>query len=115
MAEYILPSGREVVSEVLLKLDPSALAKLPVACKTCLDAVWQITGKSTDKVQVRCFCPVLHSFTWSAQQTEEILDCEHLYKTEEEEVEETDPAELPPFLREQQTSQAQPVQMEIDG
>lgn len=113
MAEHIPPSAREVVSEVLLKLEPSALKGLPLACTTCPDAVWQTTGKSTDKVQVRCFCPVLHSFTWSAQQTEQILDCEHLYKTEEEEEEETDPAELPAFLREQQTPQ--PVLMEIDA
>nr|WP_122423060.1 hypothetical protein [Pseudomonas viridiflava] len=104
---YILSNGREIVSEVLMKLEENVLADLPLACKTCPDALWQIVGKASqpNKVQVRCYCPMMHAFTWDAKTQEEILDCEHLYDEEEDEGE-SQPApvseeELPPHVRAQ--------------
>lgn len=102
-----LPNGREITSEVLLKLKADALPALPMACKTCPVAMWQITGKPDrpDAVTVRCYCPMMHTFTWDSINREEILDCDRLYQEEEEEggpmLEEEDESQLPPFLRQQ--------------
>ncbi|OXU01841.1 hypothetical protein IPC1165_28875 [Pseudomonas aeruginosa E2] len=100
---YILPNEREVISEVLLKLEEKALPDLPLACKTCPAAMWQIIGRDTAKVTARCYCRTMHTFTWDSKHREEILDCDMLYATEEQEEEleeEEDPSDdLPPFLR----------------
>ncbi|KGS10725.1 hypothetical protein OA77_30940, partial [Pseudomonas coronafaciens] len=70
-----------------LKLRGDALPSLPMACKTCPSAMWQITGKPDrpEAVTVRCYCPVMHTFTWDSRNQEEILDCDHLYQEEDEE------------------------------
>jgi hypothetical protein len=106
MTSNQLPSnGREVISEVLLKLAPSVLPKLPMACKTCPHAAWQITGKPErpEAVTVRCYCPRMHTFTWDSRTQEEILDCDFLYDVEdEEEAPQSDPEDVPAFLRQQQ-------------
>ncbi|ALE01097.1 hypothetical protein [Pseudomonas syringae] len=120
MNPYTPGNDREITSEVLLKLQGDALRHLPMACKTCPSAMWQITGKPDrpEAVTVRCYCPVMHTFTWDSRNQEEILDCDHLYQEEEEEEggsgpqlsEEEEEANLPPFLkkqREQQRLQAQ--------
>ncbi|HDR3051873.1 TPA: hypothetical protein QCL04_005938 [Pseudomonas aeruginosa] len=100
---YILPNEREVISEVLLKLEEKALPDLPLACKTCPAAMWQITGRDTAKVTARCYCRTMHTFTWDSKNQEEILDCDMLYATEEQEEgledEEDRSDDLPPFLR----------------
>ncbi|PII85132.1 hypothetical protein BL250_12485 [Erwinia sp. OLTSP20] len=80
---YILPSGRAVTSEVLLKLEEDGMPGLPIACKVCPAAMWQLTGKP-ESPQARCFCRVMHAFTWSGQQQEEILDCDLIYMSEEQ-------------------------------
>lgn len=80
---YTLPSGRAVTSEVLLKLEVDGMPGLPIACKVCPAAMWQLTGKP-ESPQARCFCRVMHVFTWSGQQQEEILDCDLVYQTEEQ-------------------------------
>lgn len=80
---YTLPSGRAVTSEVLLKLEEDGMPGLPIACKVCPAAMWQLTGKP-ESPQARCFCRVMHAFTWSSQQQEEILDCDLIYMTEEQ-------------------------------
>ncbi|EGH16668.1 relaxase, partial [Pseudomonas savastanoi pv. glycinea str. race 4] len=91
-------------------------ADLPMACKTCPSAMWQITGKPDrpEAVTVRCYCPVMHTFTWDSRNQEEILDCDHLYQEEDEEEgtgpqlsEEEEEAGLPPFLRKQREQQRQ--------
>ena len=79
---YILPSGREVTSEVLLKLETEGLPGLPVACKVCPAAMWQLVG-NPDAPQARCFCRVMHVWTWGSQNQEEILDCDLIYQAEE--------------------------------
>lgn len=96
---------REIVSEVLLTLSPKDLVGLPMACKSCPDALWQIVGKpgKPDQVQVRNYCPIMHVFTWSPQVQEEILDCEHLYAEEAEEVEDDEP--LPAYLAQRKDEQ----------
>ena len=102
-------SGRIVVSEVLLKLEQSTVLKLPLACKTCPAAVWQLTGnpKNLDSLTVRNYCTVMHTFTWDSRTQEEILDCDRLYEKEEEEEQDLDdPDDVPPFLR-AQSSQAE--------
>jgi len=100
--------GRVVVSEVLLKLTPKDLAQLPMACKTCPSAMWQITGKpdQPDKLTVRNYCHAMHTFTWDSKTREEILDCDRLYEKEDEE-EPEDEDDVPPFLRQQRLEQAQ--------
>lgn len=80
---YTLPSGRAVTSEVLLKLEEDGMPGLPIACKVCPAAMWQLTGKP-ESPQARCFCRVMHVFTWSNQQQEEILDCDLIYMSEEQ-------------------------------
>ncbi|WP_440057882.1 hypothetical protein [Pseudomonas fragariae (ex Marin et al. 2024)] len=107
---YILSNGREIVSEVLMKLEEHVLSDLPMACKTCPDALWQITGKASQphKVQVRCYCPMMHAFTWDAKTQEEILDCEHLYDEEEDVDSEVPPVSeenLPPHVRAQREAE----------
>ncbi|KFF42199.1 hypothetical protein JH25_27945 [Pseudomonas sp. BRG-100] len=104
MAAYTLPNGREITSEVLLKLRAEHLPGLPLACKTCPVAMWQTTGKADqpESVTVRCYCPAMHVFSWDSRNREEILDCDRLYEPEEDE----DPPgnqddELPAFLRQQ--------------
>ncbi|SEL88395.1 hypothetical protein SAMN04487787_12826 [Kosakonia sacchari] len=79
---YILPSGRQVTSEVLLKIETEDLPGLPVACKVCPAAMWQLTG-TPEAPQARCFCRVMHVLTWSSQHKEEILDCDLIYQAEE--------------------------------
>ncbi|PRW84429.1 relaxosome component, NikC family protein [Pseudomonas fluorescens] len=106
-----LPSERIVVSEVLLKLEPSDLAKLPLACKTCPSAMWQLTGdpKNPKSLTVRNYCSAMHTFTWDSRTQEEILDCDRLYEKEDEELAQVeDPDDVPPFLR-QQHSQGEQV------
>ena len=112
MTAYSPPNGRLIVSDVLLKLKGEAVAALPMACKTCPSAMWQITGKPDrpEAVTVRCYCPVMHTFTWDSRNQEEILDCDHLYQPEEEEddlpeSEQDDEENLPPFLRLQRERQ----------
>jgi len=106
MTTALLPH-REIISEVLLKLQSRDVSKLPLACKTCPSAMWQITGKPDrpEAVTVRCYCPVMHTFTWDSKNQEEILDCDHLYQEDEEDEEGPrtldDPDDLPPFLRKQ--------------
>lgn len=118
MAAYTPTNGREIVSEVLLKLQPEALPKLPMACKTCPSAMWQITGNPDrpDAVTVRCYCPMMHTFTWDSRNQEEILDCDHLYEEEDEDeegpsrsrrpkAEQDDADDLPPYLKAQREKQ----------
>lgn len=107
MTDYTLANGREITSEVLMKLKAEALPALPMACKTCPVAMWQITGKPDrpDSVTVRCYCPMMHTFTWDSINREEILDCDRLYQEEEEDEEaladQDDDSQLPPFLQQQ--------------
>ncbi|EGH45629.1 hypothetical protein PSYPI_26329 [Pseudomonas syringae pv. pisi str. 1704B] len=116
MKPYTPGNDREITSEVLLKLQGDALRHLPMACKTCPSAMWQITGKPDrpEAVTVRCYCPVMHTFTWDSRNQEEILDCDHLYQEEDEEEgagpqlsEEEEEASLPPFVRKQREQQRQ--------
>ncbi|WP_411566787.1 hypothetical protein ACLIN3_27580 (plasmid) [Pseudomonas orientalis] len=107
MSDYTLATGRQITSEVLMKLKAEALPDLPMACKTCPSAMWQITGKpdQPETVTVRCYCPVMHTFTWDNINREEIMDCDRLYQEEEEEsrgpARPDDESDLPPFLRKQ--------------
>ncbi|WP_258196867.1 hypothetical protein [Pseudomonas japonica] len=121
---YSPANGREITSEVLLKLRGDALPSLPMACKTCPSAMWQITGKPDrpEAVTVRCYCPVMHTFTWDSRNQEEILDCDHLYEEQDEEgaagpqlSEEEEEASLPPFLRQQREQQRQQAQQAGDA
>ena len=114
MTAYSPPNGREIASQVLLKLRGESLAALPMACKTCPSAMWQITGKPDrpEAVTVRCYCPLMHTFTWDSRNQEESLDCDHLYQEEDEDDEELtqgkaqdDENDLPPFLRMQRERQ----------
>jgi hypothetical protein len=113
MTAYSPANGREITSQVLLQLRGESLAALPMACKTCPSAMWQITGKPDrpEAVTVRCYCPLMHTFTWDSRNQEEILDCEHLYQEEDEEEElpeakaQDDENDLPPFLRAQREKQ----------
>lgn len=112
MTAYNPPNGREINSQVLLKLRGEALAALPMACKTCPSAMWQITGKPDrpEAVTVRCYCPLMHTFTWDSRNQEEILDCDHLYQEDDEEElpegrVQDDENDLPPFLRMQREKQ----------
>ncbi|MGP5424781.1 hypothetical protein [Pseudomonas helleri] len=111
MAHVALPK-REITSEVLLKLTASDVSKLPLACRTCPGAMWQITGKPAkpEAVTVRCYCKAMHTFTWDSRTKEEILDCDLLYQEDEEDQEDPqdDPGDLsgmPPFLRQQMERQ----------
>nr|WP_308812205.1 hypothetical protein [Pseudomonas japonica] len=125
MMTYSPANGREITSEVLLKLRGDALPSLPMACKTCPSAMWQITGKPDrpEAVTVRCYCPVMHTFTWDSRNQEEILDCDHLYEEEEDEEgaagpqlsAEEEEASLPPFLRQQREQQRQQAQQAGDA
>lgn len=81
---YTLPSGREVTSEVLLKIEPEYMAALPIACKVCPAALWQLTGK-VESPQPQCFCRVKHVYTWPAPPDKEILDCDLIYIAEAKE------------------------------
>lgn len=104
MAEYTLANGREVSSEVLLKLNEDALRDLPLACKTCQAGMWQTMGSpgKPEAVAIRCYCRVMHQFTWDSRNREEILDCDQLYgEGEEAEAEDVEDEALPPFLRAQ--------------
>ncbi|SFP07840.1 hypothetical protein SAMN05444063_1551, partial [Pseudomonas syringae] len=123
MNPYTPGNDREITSEVLLKLQGDALRHLPMACKTCPSAMWQITGKPDrpEAVTVRCYCPVMHTFTWDSRNQEEILDCDHLYQEEDEEggpgpqlSEEEEEANLPPFLRKQREQQRLQAQQADD-
>ncbi|SHH68727.1 hypothetical protein SAMN05444147_11635 [Pectobacterium carotovorum] len=99
MMSYILANGKEVTSEVLLKLEAKHLPALPMACKVCTVGKWQIFG-TVEKPNVRCFCPLMHVFSWDSQKpSEEILDCDMLYEPEEDEVPPvTTQSEHPQFL-----------------
>jgi len=114
MTAYTLPNGREITSEVLLKLRADDLPALPLACKTCPSAMWQITGKANQpkSLTVRCYCPVMHSFTWDSRNQEEILDCDHLYEPEEEEEPNEEDDDIPAFLRKQMEEQQRQEQEE---
>ncbi len=122
MAIQNLPSDREVTSEVLLKLEPQILPHLPMACKTCPSAMWQVTGnpKKPESVKARCYCPVMHTFTWDSQNQEEILDCDRLYQEEDEEeghplADDQDDSQLPPYLQQQrQREREQQEHEELD-
>lgn len=111
-SNYLTSSGRQITSEVLLKLDPTVLPKLPLACKTCPAAMWQIVGKpeQSESVTARCYCHELHTFVWDSKTNEEILDCDRLYEPEEEEDELKEPnkQDVPPFLRNQQANASPP-------
>ena len=108
-----IPSDRIVISEVLLKLEPSSLLKLPLACKTCPSAMWQLTGKldNPKSLTLRNYCTAMHTFTWDSKTQEEILDCDRLYEKEEEEPTE-DPDDMPAFLRQQQNPSPEVQQAE---
>lgn len=106
---YTLPNGKEITSEVLMKLKPEELPALPMACKVCPAAMWQLTG-TVEKPLLRCFCRVMHVFTWDSRNQEEVLDCDMIYQPEEteEEVEtlgNTTQTSLPPFLASQISTQ----------
>ena len=97
---YTLPNGKAITSEVLLKLKTEDLTRLPMACKVCPAAMWQLTG-TVDRPCIRCFCRVMHIFTWDNRTQEEILDCDLIYQPEEDEEENpVSPTStgLPPFL-----------------
>jgi len=122
MTAPILPA-REITSEVLLKLEPQILPHLPLACKTCPSAMWQVTGKPSrpESVKARCYCPVMHTFTWDSQNQEEILDCDRLYQDEDEEEDgkptmddQDDDSHLPPFLRQQREREREAQQENVD-
>lgn len=109
---------REITSEVLLKLRTQDTLNLPVACRTCPAALWQTTGKPSrpDQLQVRCYCRIMHTFTWDKGTKEEILDCDLLYDQEDEEEEletEEDLSSLPPYLREQREKARQAQEEEV--
>ncbi|MEQ0866927.1 hypothetical protein [Pseudomonas aeruginosa] len=109
MAEYTLANGREVSSEVLLKLNEDALRDLPLACKTCQAGMWQTMGSpgKPEAVAIRCYCRVMHQFTWDSRNREEILDCDQLYgEAEEDEAADLEDEGLPPFLRTQREREA---------
>jgi hypothetical protein len=80
--------------------------------------MWQLTGKPSrpESVKVRCYCPVMHTFTWDSQNQEEILDCDRLYQEDEEEDgtrpedDRDDDSLLPPFLRQQRELDKAPQQ-----
>lgn len=99
---YTLPNGKEITSEVLMKISPAELPALPMACKVCPAAMWQLTG-NVEKPLIRCFCRVMHSFTWDSRNQEEVLDCDMIYQPEEEEetLGNTTQTSLPPFLASQ--------------
>ncbi|EGB6200459.1 hypothetical protein L1K71_22100 [Salmonella enterica subsp. enterica serovar Anatum] len=97
---YTLPNGKVITSEVLLKLKAEELPGLPIACKVCPAATWQLTG-NLDSPGLRCFCRVMHLFSWDSRNPpEEILDCDMIYEPEEEDDETIHDQEdkLPPFL-----------------
>ena len=77
-------NGRQITSEVLLKLKEELLPHLPIACKTCPMAMWQVHDKGKE---IKAYCRVMHAYTWSTTKPTEILDCDALYQTEEEEEE----------------------------
>lgn len=99
---YTLPNGKEITSEVLLKLNAEALPVLPMACKVCPAAMWQLTG-TVEKPCVRCYCRVMHTFTWDSKHQEEVLDCDLIYPQEEDEEAQdmSTSTGLPPFLASQ--------------
>ncbi|WNV99703.1 hypothetical protein AAH442_27615 (plasmid) [Klebsiella pneumoniae] len=103
---YTLPNGKEVISEVLMKLDESDLPNLPMACKVCPAAMWQLTG-TIAKPSVRCYCRAMHTFTWDNKTQEEILDCDMIYQEDEEDetLANTTSTSMPAFM----ASQASPV------
>ena len=107
MTNAVLPS-REITSEVLLKLQARDVSILPLACRTCPGAMWQVTGKPAkpESLTVRCYCKVMHTFTWDSRNQEEILDCDLLYQDDEEDevdppTDQDDLSTMPPFLRAQ--------------
>ncbi|MCY1374224.1 hypothetical protein D9M69_615510 [compost metagenome] len=66
-----------------MKLPEQALAELPMACKVCPEAMWHMTG-TAENVRPRCFCRVMHAFTWPTKTaSDEILDCDLLYQPDE--------------------------------
>ena len=112
--------AREIISEVLLKLSTQDTVKLPMACRTCPSAMWQVTGKPSqpDKLKVRCYCRAMHTFTWDSVTKEEIVDCDLLYQEEEEaepEPKEEDLSSLPPYLRQQRESENLAQKEEVSG
>lgn len=103
MTASALPNEQEITNEVLLKLNLNDLRMLPRACKVCPDALWQTTGTDPLKLTVRCFCPLMHVFTWGAKGDIPIQDCTNLYREEEEkELPDQDESDVPAFLRQQQ-------------
>jgi hypothetical protein len=117
MSTYTLANGREILSEVLMKLDDKALADLPMACKACPEAMWMLAGKA-DNVTPKCFCRQMHAFTWPPMkgQGEEILDCDLLYQQDEIEGQDED-TPLPPQASEPGENvlqELQPQTQELD-
>ncbi len=47
-------------------------------------AMWQVHGEGKE---IKAYCRVMHVYTWQTSKPTEILDCDALYQTEEEEEE----------------------------
>ena len=78
--------GREITDQVLLKLAAEELPQLPIACKTCPAALWElVSSKKTGNTAVKCYCRLKHLYTWAPDVDSEVLDCSALYMEEEEE------------------------------
>ncbi|MCY1518599.1 hypothetical protein D9M68_533200 [compost metagenome] len=116
MSTYTLANGREIISEVLMKLDDKALADLPMACKACPEAMWMLAGKA-DNVTPKCFCRQMHAFTWPPMkgQGEEILDCDMLYQPDEGEDSPPPPQASAPAGNELQDLQPQTPELDEDA
>ncbi|EUM20213.1 hypothetical protein L462_04753 [Enterobacter sp. BIDMC 26] len=77
-------NGREIISNVLLNLKEELLPHLPIACKTCPMAMWQVHNQGKE---IKSYCRVMHAYTWQTSKPTEILDCDALYEEPEEEEE----------------------------
>ena len=77
--------GREITDQVLLKLAAEELPQLPIACKTCPAALWELVrSKKSGSTSVKCYCRLKHLYTWGPDVDSEIMDCSALYMEEEE-------------------------------
>ncbi|HFS1970609.1 TPA: hypothetical protein ACHWTD_004722 [Escherichia coli] len=84
-------------------------------------AKWQLVGK-LETPGVRCFCPLMHLFSWDSRNPpEEILDCDAMYIQEEEDDlvinEEADnplPGRMPPFTPDGQQELSTEIDMPED-
>ena len=103
--------GREITDQVLLKLAPEELPQLPIACKTCPAALWELVrSKKSKSTSVKCYCRLKHLYTWAPDVDSEILDCSALYMDEEEEDQE---ASRPASQASSPTSQPSPEPQNI--